>query len=138
MNQFLNISNEKVKAEVRNGLSFVCAMCEHWWRAKEERKERCVAAENGQDCGGPVVGMTFPQYKGPLDRSAWTEFCFMCGEDSMAAIEVNGSLRMLGVCKRHAELVGHLRCRECGLTPNVRHEDVQLIRSRNVHCKSNR
>lgn len=85
--------DEKVaQAEIEVGLSAVCAWCEHFHNGRRDGMVSC-----GKNCGGPSVGMSFPEYKGPMD-GRFATFCFICGKEADSAIEIGG--RMVGVCNR--------------------------------------
>jgi len=86
------ITKYMIDVELSTGLSFVCASCEHWHNAKSKKHK---TVECGQNCGGPLVGMGFPKYKGPFENSL-SKYCFICGRDSCASIEINN--RFIGVC----------------------------------------
>jgi len=123
-----NIETDDIVKAVRSGVAFPCAMCLNWWRAKEEKKESCMVFTGGKPCGGPMAGMAFPMYKGPLVDSNWTDFCFVCGEEVVAAVEVKGSDRMLGVCKKHVGLLEKLKP-SGGSARTVKHEQVHRIKN---------
>ena len=61
--------------------SFVCLSCNRLREAREKDPgaERCLAALEGKECGGPLVGMSFPHYAGPLE-GALHKVCFVCGK----------------------------------------------------------
>lgn len=86
----------KIALAVQNGLSVVCATCEHYWFAKDKQAPWC-----GKDCGGPVRGLAFPWYKGPIANMAAQ--CFVCG-DTTSHLAKHRS-RFLGVCEHHRDLV---------------------------------
>jgi hypothetical protein len=87
------ITAEMANVEIEIGLSAVCAWCEHWHNAKE----RGDIASCGMRCGGPVSGMGFPRYKGPVEM-VLASFCFICGKSASAAVEIFGNT--IGVCDR--------------------------------------
>ena len=85
------ITAKKVMKELESGLTAVCAWCEYYHNAKENGAPSCGIA----GCGGPAVGKGFPKYKGIMENTLHT-FCFICGRDADAGVEIMGS--MLGVC----------------------------------------
>jgi len=113
------IDQTKVALARKTGLAYVCAMCERYWRAAEHGAKCCEVGLNGNQCGGPLAGMTFPQYQGPLKEANWSSFCFRCGEPSVAGIQVNGRGKMLGLCEKHIHTIERLQCRETGKSPVV-------------------
>jgi hypothetical protein len=92
----------RVVAAMRQGYGAVCATCEHFWQARDAKQNDC-----GKPCGGPIGGSDFPHYKGPLpDLLTW---CFACAEASDYGIRMDGSTRLVGVCKTHLRLLDTLR-----------------------------
>ena len=56
------------------------------------------------DCGGPMRGMAFPYYDGPL-KGQLQNRCFVCGHKPDAvAVATKGGGRV-GVCKKHLEFL---------------------------------
>lgn len=96
------IAPEKVRLVVANGLSFTCAMCLKYWRAHD--RSGVAVSEfvscDGIDCGGPIVGKSFPEYEGPLTADFMASHCFRCGDPATKIAVVNGG-RHVGVCQRH-------------------------------------
>lgn len=90
---------ERIKAAVRDGVVFVCATCTKFWRGQDTGKDGCLAAQHGKTCGGPLIGLTYPEYHGPL-TGCMTKFCFLCGAQSDAAVQVRDQ-GLVGVCKKH-------------------------------------
>ena len=83
-----------VEAEMRRGLSIVCATCRKYWRAKDAGLAGC-----GEKCFGPISGGNFAEYDGELpDLERW---CFVCGADSVYALQVGQEKRRVGVCQAH-------------------------------------
>jgi len=87
------IDEKMSKREIDRGLTAICAWCEHLHNARRGKVWTCGRS----DCGGPLVGRAFPDYKGPMEGRL-SSFCFLCGESADAAVEINGG--MLGVCNR--------------------------------------
>ena len=86
---------KQVEAEIRRGLSIVCATCRKYWRGKDLGLGGCGLT----DCFGPIKGGSFEQYEGDLpDLTRW---CFVCGRDSFYALQTEHSERRIGVCKAH-------------------------------------
>ena len=82
----------------RHGMAAVCAWCLKYWRAREHDDKpgewRC---QSMKPCGGPMQGLAFPEYEGPMDDNL-VSFCYICGGKPDAAVEIHGK-GMLGVCK---------------------------------------
>lgn len=98
------LAPEKVQAAVKDGLAFVCATCDHYWRAQGVGQEQCSP---GGDCAGPMGGDTFGRYAGPL--TVFIRWCFVCGEKATKGIKVGTSLRVLGCCDAHVDTVRRIR-----------------------------
>lgn len=83
------------------GLSPVCATCRKYWRARQKGVpgDACLAKQ----CGGPIKGMAFPEYDGPITERKFSEWCFVCAEKSTYGVIVPEADRILGVCDRHVE-----------------------------------
>lgn len=91
------------KALMGMGFGFVCACCDRLQEGLEAGSFGCTATRDHLDCGGPLVGMSFPAYKGPLTIQTIATRCFRCGEDFHATMEVrNGGY--VGVCKAHVNM----------------------------------
>jgi hypothetical protein len=88
--------NEKIiKLEIENGLSAVCAWCEHHWATL---REGATPGCQQKDCGGPIKGRAFPFYKGPRPNLA--SYCFICGQDADLSVEFSGRGHV-GCCAIH-------------------------------------
>jgi hypothetical protein len=75
-------------------LAYICRMCEHMGAADDKGLDDC----GKENCGGPLVGRNFPDYKGPLSQIL-RDMCFCCGAESEQLLEVDGK-EALGVCHR--------------------------------------
>lgn len=96
----------KVRLAVASGLSYVCATCENYWGARDKGipEDRCLSKDN---CGSPIAGDVFHEYVGPI--TAFDRFCFACGGPSTHGLRVTGSVRVIGACSEHVELVKTLQ-----------------------------
>jgi hypothetical protein len=105
----------KISLAVSGGLSIVCATCEKYWgaRDKEVPDDKCLAVDN---CGSPIAGDVFHEYRGPMVR--FDQFCFVCGSQAAHAVRVDNSVRVIGVCNEHVELIKTLKP-EGKRAPNV-------------------
>ena len=97
---------QRVAIAVARGLSVVCATCEKYWEARDAGvpDDRCLAVDG---CGSPIAGDSFHEYRGPMVR--FDQFCFVCGNKSTHAIRVADSVRVVGCCAEHVELVKKLK-----------------------------
>ena len=90
----MQITKDMAEIEIRQGLSAVCAWCEHWHNAKMRGSTNgCLV----QDCGGLAVGRAFPEYKG-VYKGNLHKICFICGRSADAVIDIGGCA--IGVCNR--------------------------------------
>lgn len=96
----------KVQAAVEGGLSYVCALCERYWEARDKNipGDKCTS-EKG--CGSPIAGDVFHDYKGPL--TVFDKYCFACGVPATHGISVSMYVRVIGACEEHIELVKTLK-----------------------------
>lgn len=89
------LSEVVIQREIDNGMSAVCAWCEHHWATlKDGATPGCQQA----DCGGPMRGKAFPRYKGPRPNLA--SYCFICGQESDLSVEFSGGGH-IGCCAPH-------------------------------------
>jgi len=111
----------KVGQAMESGLAAICAWCEHYWEATDQKPDGhsgCVL----KDCGGPLLHRAFPRYKGPW--SPKEKFCFICGKHADAAAEI-GRTGMVGVCNEHMEKLKSLLTSRKPVT--IRERVVPLI-----------
>ena len=90
------------------GYAFVCAHCIKLHKSMRSGMHGCGAMLNGKDCGGPIVGMVFPEYKGPLTRDTIANRCFRCGELSENLIDVKNK-GCVGACNKHVGMVRSMK-----------------------------
>jgi hypothetical protein len=72
-------SMRDVAGAVATGVSFVCATCDHFWWGIERGLPHCKAHVDRVACGGPITGLAYPRYSGPLVGNL-RHFCFATGE----------------------------------------------------------
>lgn len=92
---------KKLMAE---GLAFVCATCVKMERGLQRGKDQCEAGLLGKPCGGPGIGLGYPEYEGPLTRAQIGKTCFRCGVDAPGGFETPDGL--VGACEAHRRTVG--------------------------------
>jgi hypothetical protein len=99
-----------VQKFLREGFAFPCACCKRLWRAKAQGFDQCeVAFMPGKDCGGPMAGMSFPLYEGPLTITSLATRCFRCGERAVEAVTSRKNPdRYVGACKVHVPTLDRL------------------------------
>jgi hypothetical protein len=100
----VSITKEMITDARKKGVSYVCAHCEHFWAGILKKMDRCVVLSQGKQCGSVFLGMTFPEYKGPLPRHTFPNFCFVCGKEADSGVTADGP-EMLGVCEDHLKWV---------------------------------
>lgn len=88
---------------MRDGVSFTCAHCTKFWWGVDRGAEGCKARVEGKECAGPLGGLAFPEYEGPLKGNE-LKFCFMCGKPPDAAARAkDANDARVGVCKSCVE-----------------------------------
>lgn len=90
------------------GFSFICANCVKLHVGLSRGEEHCSYALRGRHCGGPIVGLTFPEYEGPLTRPRIASVCFRCGDDSTKLVEVKGK-GFVGACDKHIKMIDMMK-----------------------------
>ena len=69
-----------VAGAVAKGVSFVCATCDKFWWGVQHGLDGCKASHEGKSCAGPVRGMSYPEYEGPL-KGNLKRFCYATGKE---------------------------------------------------------
>lgn len=95
------ISPEQAQAALKEGYAFPCAMCVKLYWGKERGLDECRAGFEKKVCGGPLSGLGFPEYEGPLTRHSLATLCFRCGQPASKVVEGNRGPGLVGVCKKH-------------------------------------
>lgn len=102
----VNRTAEQVQQKVKEGWSFTCANCDHFWAGMEINSPVCTAAKEGKMCAGPLANMAFPEYQGPLTGSR-AQICYACGKNADFILQFrkeNGGIN-IGVCKEHKKML---------------------------------
>jgi len=99
---------EKVKHLMALGFAFPCACCEKLWRkfdaGRHPSKELyCEGFDLGLTCGGPVAGLSFPHYEGPLTRQTIAMSCYHCGKPANKIFQADLDGGYVGACNEHAK-----------------------------------
>ena len=99
------MKSSSVEMLVKDGVSFVCAMCNQLHEAisRGTCDKGCIVAQTGGRCGGPLMGMSFPDYSGPLRdgvASYMHNFCFVCGAKPQGIVRLKSG-DMYGLCNDH-------------------------------------
>jgi hypothetical protein len=98
----MSISGPAAAAAIKSGLSAICAHCECYWEGFEKGCV-CTAAA---PCAGPLLGMMFPAYRGPI--SDFSRLCFVCGGKPAYQIRAGPTVsisKSVGVCAKHLHMV---------------------------------
>ena len=102
----MDVNQQRVQMFLAEGYSFICATCEKLHRARATGYTAgCEAQMLRLDCAGPISGMDFPLYEGPLTKATKATICYRCGDQAQHAIQVKSGA-MVGACDEHLE---HLR-----------------------------
>ena len=71
---------KKAGLAIQMGFAFPCSMCVRMWKAMDRGEEDCG---QGDRCGGPLLGKSFPRYTGPMDKVAIASHCIRCGKPEL-------------------------------------------------------
>jgi len=102
------IPRDKVQTALAEGYAFPCAMCVHLHWARDRGLDQCRVGYEGKECGGPLSGLGFPEYQGPLTRELIAKLCFRCGQPASKVVEGNKGPGLVGVCKRHLPVLSRV------------------------------
>ena len=91
-----SVTAQDVQSAVAQGVSIVCATCDHFWEGVGRNLGRCTAPG---PCGSPIAGDVFTHYQGPI--TDFTRYCFVCGEQPAKVLKVENLIRLIGVCEKH-------------------------------------
>lgn len=92
---------EIVRKLVESGYSYVCASCYRLHDGLVRNLGRCTAPG---ECAGPISGMDYPLYVGPLSSSEIASRCFRCGAPSVSVV-LRGVRGGVGVCGQHVAML---------------------------------
>lgn len=71
--------------------------------------DACEASLSSQDCGGPISGMSFPLYEGPLSLAQLATLCMRCGRPATRVASSQAQPeRFIGICDFHAPMLDGL------------------------------
>jgi len=94
------VTKADIAENVAKGYPLTCATCIHFYTAKANGKDSCGKAE----CGGPIVGRDYPDYKGQIPRSKFNAICLMCGTNKIAYhVAVAGKEQRFALCEEHKD-----------------------------------
>ena len=99
----MSLTSEKVANAMAKGVGFVCANCTKYWQGTADGGDKCEAAKQGTECGGPLMGLGFPEYEGPLAGYVMN-FCFVCGDKSRYGARGKCG-NLVGVCGEHTDVI---------------------------------
>jgi len=113
-----------VKELMGDGFGFTCAACERLHEGLLRGADVCSAGLAGLKCGGPLIGLSFPLYKGPMSRETLAKTCFMCGVDANKILQAEDG-GYVGVCNTHME---HVRKNATVESGKLLEEDTTVVR----------
>jgi hypothetical protein len=84
----MGITQDTIERELLAGFNIFCATCSFHHEALDKGLYSCIE----KTCGGPLKGLSFPTYNGPIPRDRFKDICLLCGspEDLKRAIYVQG------------------------------------------------
>lgn len=91
-----------VQELLRRGYAFPCACCENMWAALRAGAVFCQAL--APNCGGPLVGKSFPDYRGLLTKTTIATHCFRCGNPAIDTFRMADG-GYIGACRSHAGML---------------------------------
>lgn len=96
----LLITQADIVKSVEQGYPVTCATCVHFYAACAMNLPSCGKAQ----CGGPIVGRDFPDYKGQIPRNKFSQICLMCGNSKLYChVVVPGKEQRFGLCLEHKD-----------------------------------
>lgn len=99
------IDGTKLKEALTKGFNVICATCQHHWDGVDKGRSSC----GDKECGGPVSGKEFPNYKGDIIRERFDSFCICCLKPELKfKIAVNGKAAF-GLCALHEKAFHFLK-----------------------------
>lgn len=97
-NKTLRVGVPEIDSALKDGYPITCATCVHFYAARAAGHPTCGKTQ----CGGPIVGKDFPDYKGQIPRSKFAEICLRCGSKELSChVAVPGKEQRFGLCKEH-------------------------------------
>lgn len=87
----------RLQEEIDSGVNAVCATCQHHWEGKAKGQGSC----GDTMCHGPSRGGSFPNYKGPMSREKFPQFCLRCMNPELKFQVVVEGEAAFGLCYRH-------------------------------------
>lgn len=92
---------------MRLGFAFVCACCTKLPSGIAAGKNGCDLAGT-TNCGGPLLGKSFPMYSGPLTRQTRASLCFRCGEAGKMLLRTRDG-GYVAVCEQHLRMFPEIK-----------------------------
>lgn len=90
---------EVVAGSLEAGYPLTCASCIHFYTACANGLSSCGKTQ----CGGPVVGRDYPDYKGQIPREKFPAICLMCGDSKIAYKVVVAGTPKFALCETHKD-----------------------------------
>ena len=99
------ISERGIREAMARRVSCICATCERYWEARDRGipNDQCMSAG---ECGSPIAGDSFSQYKGPMTQ--FDRWCFVCAAEAEFGVKPIDHSRVVGVCRDHIRLIDDL------------------------------
>jgi len=113
-----------IRSVVAKGVSSVCATCSRFWKGRDVGLPfpSCTAE---RPCGGPIAGLDFPEYDGPLTE--FDRFCFVCGGTGVYGVKIPNRTKVIGMCRPHLSLLDRLCVEDEGTSPIEVHSAKGII-----------
>jgi len=108
----MSVDAVKIDKAISGGLAAICAWCEHYWNGQ-------AGCGLQNRCGGPMVGMSFPEYRGAFNKA---RFCFICGREADHGIEIGDG--MIAACDKDIPTVMSLIHSRPGVRVDVKEKQA--------------
>jgi hypothetical protein len=90
---------------LKMGLPVTCASCEHMFAAITNGEPRCGKFL----CGGPILGRSFSDYKGPIPKERFATICLKCGSPNIThKVIVVGKEQTFALCEIHKSIFDNI------------------------------
>lgn len=97
----VRVTVKEINQLISEGYPLTCATCTHFHESRIKKAPNCGKSQ----CGGPLLGRDFPDYKGQFSREKLASVCLMCGDSILSVLILpHGSSSRFGLCSNHEKL----------------------------------
>jgi len=95
------LKSTNIKTLLSYGMPITCATCVFMHEALDKNDLNC----HKDMCGGPLVGRTFPDYRGVIAKKDFNKICLICGDSGIVSkIIVQNQPEHFALCKAHKDI----------------------------------